>query len=205
MQISASSCRSLVHNHAGSSPPAIASEAVSLSSMFQSAGRGTPCRYAVEDAHPTTSGEPVGKRAHGPACAIQGGSGPTRPAGLAPLRRCQTKRQRSRHRNEPGKRQDARDGFSTGVHAQLIRSHHHCSLLILQACEGDGNASKEFTGLLALATGRKGEPPPTENRLSYATLAGNAGLVYMPRYRLEASYDQCSTATSDQELPRAPG
>ena len=59
----------------------------------------------------------------GSACAIQGASGPTRPAGQAPLRRRQAWRRRSRHRNEPGRRRETRDGFSTGIRVQLIHSH----------------------------------------------------------------------------------
>ena len=44
-------------------------------------------------------------------------------------------RRRSRHRNEPGRRRHASDGFSTGFRLQLIHSHLLCSLLILRSYE----------------------------------------------------------------------
>lgn len=69
-----------------------------------------------------------------------------------------------------------------------------------------GGATREgFTGWLALLIGKNGERPSPEDWLSYATLAGNADLAYVPRYGLATSNDQCSTAKSDRELPRAPG
>ncbi len=45
------------------------------------------------------------------------------------------RRRWSRHRNEPGRRLKARDGFSTGIRLQLIHSHLPCSFLILRSHE----------------------------------------------------------------------
>ena len=72
------------------------------------------------------------------AAARRGPSDPT-PCGTSPAPRppgVDAWRPRSRHRNEPGRRPEARDGFSTGTRIQLVHSYLLGSSLIHEAYEG---------------------------------------------------------------------